>query len=136
VKISAITGAMKFLDSVRERRDRQEGGGGGADPGSSGRGGTKGDESPAGDSDTHAREKTPSFEEIRQAIEDFKKDALASKNGLTALLTGEGTDARVTLQDDQGNHIRQLTGEEFLRLRAAGSSQTERPRGKILDQKL
>ena len=47
---------------------------------------------------------------------------------------GRGPGLKVILKDSQGGIVRQLSGEEFLRLRQ-GSSTEPRMRGKILDQK-
>jgi hypothetical protein len=119
VKVSPLSGAMRFLDSVRGKRDSQ-----GQHHGSGKNG-----------SQENPEREEPTPDELKQAIEEFRADAQAAKNGLSALMTGEGPGLKITLQDERGSVIRQLTGTEFLRLREA-AKQSEQPRGKILDQKL
>ncbi len=125
MKISAISEAKRFIDTVRGKRERQEHPHqqqqqGGSNPGQQ-----------QGQQDEHQA----TFEEVRKAVDDFRADAQAAKNGLQAEVSGQGPGLRVTLQDERGNVIRQLTGDEFLRLREAAKV-SEHPRGKILDQKL
>ena len=67
---------------------------------------------------------------VAEAVESFQFDTQATHHGLQASLVGQGPGLRVVLKDSQGAVVRQLSGEEFIRLREATS------RGKILDQKL
>lgn len=66
---------------------------------------------------------------IQEALEEF-----AVSNTLRAQAEGSGPGLKVILKDGSGAVIRQMTGEEFLKLRdqAKGDAQA---RGKILDQK-
>jgi hypothetical protein len=73
-------------------------------------------------------------EAISAAILAFRSDNQAQTQGIEAEKQGEGPGLRVILKDGTGAIIRQLTGEEFLRLREA-ASQDGRVSGKILDQK-
>lgn len=73
--------------------------------------------------------------DILHAIDAFGSDADAVANGLTATRLGDGPGLRVVLKDQAGTVIRQLTGEEFLKLREAVTGDSA-SRGKILDQKL
>lgn len=74
-------------------------------------------------------------DEINAAITSFHGDNQASANGLTAKTVGNGLGLRVILKDGTGTIVRQLTGEEFLKLREVASKDFK-TRGKILDQKL
>lgn len=67
---------------------------------------------------------------LSDAVAGFKDDSQAQANGLSATVEGEGPGLKVVLKDGSGGVVRQLTGEEFLRLRQSTV------RGKILDQKL
>ena len=74
-------------------------------------------------------------EEVQQAIESFGKDSQVIANGLSATTEGNGPGLKVILKDGQGKTVRQLTGEEFMKLRETLADQTAK-RGKLLDQKL
>lgn len=73
--------------------------------------------------------------QVAAAIESFSNDNQALANGLKASASGSGPGLKVVLKDGSGAIVRQLTGEEFIRLREA-ASKDGRIRGKILDQKL
>lgn len=89
--------------------------------------------------ESDAERRKPTFEvteaEVRSAIEGFSQDAQAQAFGLTAAQEGEGPGLRVVLKDGHGAVIRQLTGEEFIKIREKVAEQ-KATRGKILDQKL
>lgn len=70
-------------------------------------------------------------EEVQKAIERFASDGDTIAQGLTAQSEGTGPGLRVLLKDQNGSLIRQLSGEEFLKLR----NTVTQKRGKILDQK-
>lgn len=72
--------------------------------------------------------------QVAQAVESFQVDAQAAAHGLQAAVEGQGPGLRVVLKDGSGAVVRQLSGEEFLRLREATAQGLRR--GKILDQKL
>lgn len=69
-------------------------------------------------------------DKVEKAIEQFAADELTQ--GLQASAVGHGPGLKVVLKDGSGAVVRQLTGEEFLKLRQTVSSKS----GKILDQKL
>ena len=73
--------------------------------------------------------------QVAAAVESFGQDPQAQASGIQAALDLSGPGLRVVLKDCNGSVLRQLSGDEFLRLREA-SSQATRGRGKILDQKL
>lgn len=70
--------------------------------------------------------------EVRDAIGQFSQENQTRHLGVQAEVIGQGPGLRVVLKDGTGAFLRQMTGEEFLKLRetVAGAS------GKILDQKL
>lgn len=74
-------------------------------------------------------------ETVGAAIESFAADKQAQVNGLTAAMAGSGPGLRVVLRDGSGAIVRQMSGEEFLKLRETVSKDKDK-RGKILDQKL
>ena len=121
VKIGALPDVLNFLNIVREKKggdlpDRQQGG------------------DPRRQNNKREPEKEASREELRGAVAAFSADSQAQANGLSAdVIEGGISGLRVVLKDRQGKVLRQLSGEEFLKMReqvAAGA------RGKILDQKL
>ena len=73
----------------------------------------------------------PSEEKVEAALEKFREDAKAS--GIDVSMSGKGPGLRVVLTDGSGAVIRQLSGEDFLKMRESGHDSR---RGKILDQKL
>jgi hypothetical protein len=72
-------------------------------------------------------------ESINQAIEALNHDVSASQNGLHAEPSGSGPGLRVVLKDASGGVLRNVSGEEFLKLREA-IGQNKRP-GKLIDHK-
>lgn len=72
--------------------------------------------------------------EVQAEVLRFREDAQSVANGLTASAEQDGPGLKVVLKDGSGTVIRQLTGEEFLKLREAVEQIATR--GKILDQKL
>lgn len=73
--------------------------------------------------------------EITDAMDSFTHDQQAQLNGLKAEAMGKGPGLKVVLKDGSGAVIRQMTGEEFLKLRKTVKDGTAKV-GKILDQKL
>ena len=69
------------------------------------------------------------------AIEVFSEDKQAQESGLMVTMEGQGPGLRVLLKDGSGAVIRQMTGDEFVKLRETVSKDPH-SRGKILDQKL
>ena len=72
--------------------------------------------------------------EVLAEMERFREDSQATVHGLTATAEHDGPGLKVVLKDGNGTIIRQLTGEEFLKLREAVEQVAAR--GKLLDQKL
>jgi hypothetical protein len=75
-----------------------------------------------------------SDETVREAIQQFSNDAQARNAGVQAEILGQGPGLRVVLKDGRGAFLRQMSGEEFLKLRETVSALTSP--GKILDRKL
>ena len=75
------------------------------------------------------------LQSVAHAIEEFSADKHAQANGLSAAMVGAGPGLKVVLKDGSGAIIRQLSGEEFLKLRETVTKDSSK-RGKILDQKL
>ena len=87
------------------------------------------------ETDREESEEIPTYGEVSAAIENFTADKKALENGLTASMAGSGPGLRVLLKDGTGAVIRQMTGDEFVKLRES-VTQDPQSRGKILDQKL
>ena len=90
------------------------------------------DESEA-DSEAFARDAEEASAKVTSAVDAFGADTATASNGLSAEVEGRGPGLRVTLKDGRGAVVRQLTGEEFVRLREAAAGTN---RGKLLDKKL
>lgn len=121
MKIIPSIAAHAFLNQVREKPDSE----GGRNNRQGGSGGQQRQESD---------EPEPGEETIDAAIEAFQKDPQAVASGLHAVRSGQGPGLRVVLKNGTGAVVRQLSGEEFVKLREATASGG--PRGKILDRKL
>lgn len=76
-----------------------------------------------------------SDQQVEQAIEGFSLESNDHRHGLVAEASGSGPGLKVLLKDASGGIIRQMTGEEFVKLRQEVAVGSKRP-GKILDQKL
>jgi pyruvate/2-oxoglutarate dehydrogenase complex dihydrolipoamide acyltransferase (E2) component len=72
-------------------------------------------------------------EVVNAAMATFQADQQTKAQGIAAEVQGTGPGLRVVLKDGAGTTIRNLSGEEFLRLREATNA--VRVSGKILDQK-
>lgn len=85
--------------------------------------------------DESSQEEPKKFDpsEVSEAALKFSEDAHSGPDGLKARVEGVGPGLRVTLRDGQGAVVRQLTGEEFMRLKEASQGQA---RGRLLDKKL
>lgn len=121
MKILPGLAAILPMDSIRTKRDGQGGAG------------------QQQYEQQHRREEQPrepaDEKVVAEAVETFRRDAQAQANGIDAALIGTGPGLRVVLKDGSGAVVRQLSGDEFLKLCQA-SSPGLRTRGKILDQKL
>lgn len=69
-------------------------------------------------------------EELHEAVEAFGADEQTRQNGIHAETHFSGPGLRVVLKDGSGAIIRQMSGDEFLKLREAIAG-----RGKLLDRK-
>jgi hypothetical protein len=78
---------------------------------------------------------TSDSQEIKKAIASFQEDPQTLSNGLNANMETDGPGLKVVLTDKEGLIIRQFSGEEFVKLREAVSSDGPTC-GKILDRKL
>lgn len=74
-------------------------------------------------------------ESVAAAIESFQTDDLTQSSGITADSVGQGPGLKVVLKDTKGHVLKQLSGEEFIKLREKVSAERS-VRGKILDQKV
>jgi len=122
MKLGSFSNVVQSLYAVRSKPESGDGR-------NSRREQRQGGQDTSGEQGEDAKEFTP--EMIDQAVESFSKDS----QGLHAQVSGQGLGLKVTLTDGSGAVVRQLTGEEFVRLREAAGTDT-RARGKILDQKL
>lgn len=76
---------------------------------------------------------TFSQELLGEAVNAFSHEPTNQVHGLSANVEGQGPGLKVTLKDGKGGVVRQLTGEEFMKLKAAAQGLT---RGRLLDKKL
>jgi len=74
------------------------------------------------------------FKEVQEAIDQFSKDQLTKNIGISAHSHGQGPGLKVLLKDSNGEVIRQMSGQEFIKLRE--SVKEKKKTGKILDQKM
>ncbi|MBS1959790.1 MAG: hypothetical protein JST80_09985 [Bdellovibrionales bacterium] len=79
------------------------------------------------------QQEQPNEFEVIQAAESYVADELNHEHGITATTEGQGPGLRVTLKDAQGGVLRNVSGEEFLKLREAVRNGARS--GRILDQK-
>lgn len=85
-----------------------------------------------------SQEETPiqvTDEKITEAIESFQTDSQAKNLGISVQGVGQGPGLRIMLKDQKGKVLRQISAEEFLKLRESVQT-TAAARGKILDQKM
>ena len=92
------------------------------------------DQGKSGDEDANSEPQNQSAEMVEEAVKAFQDDIQSQANGLTVGIVNEGPGLKVVLKDSQGGVIRQLSGEEFLRLREKLSTEGHQS-GKILDLK-
>ena len=126
MKIGGLGSIIHFPGTVSDRVERHPGT---QDERDQGKGDENASQNPK-DGETSQR-----FEEqMNEAVEAFQKDPQAQASGLSATKVGSGPGLKVVLKDGSGAVVRQISGEEFLRLREALTTD-KRSRGKILDQK-
>lgn len=75
------------------------------------------------------------LEELHQALSEFQNDQQAQAHGIQASQLNTDSGIKIVLKDSSGVVIRQLSGDDFIKLRQS-NTQEPRVRGKILDQKL
>ncbi|MBI2712290.1 MAG: hypothetical protein HYX41_05455 [Bdellovibrio sp.] len=130
MKIGLVTGIIGYPQGVREKQDGGGAPGHGASKESPNR--QKGNES----NEPQAEVSDPaSDEDVGKAVHDFLTDKQTQANGLSATIDGHGPGLKVVLRDGNGIVVRQLSGQEFLKLRRSVSKEAP-VSGKILDQKL
>lgn len=83
--------------------------------------------------DSKQEENPITEEKLGEAASAFSHDPTSVAHGLSANVEGQGPGLRVTLKDGNGGVVRQFTGEEFMKLRAAAQGLA---RGRLLDKKL
>lgn len=86
------------------------------------------------DQDSSEFEKHVSEAKVQEAIHSFADDDKNKGLGITAAQEGSGPGLRVVLKDNQGGILRNISGEEFLKLKEAASSGNKS--GRLLDQKI
>jgi len=128
MKINPFSGAMQFLNRVRENAD-----GDSQTPGQYS--GNEKKKKKDQDKDSDGPEFKVDDAKVNAAVDAFGGDVQAQSNGLSASMSGTGPGLKVVLKDASGNVLRQFTGEEFLRLRE-GVSKEGTGRGKLLDRRL
>ncbi len=74
-------------------------------------------------------------EHLQQTIEEWKTDIQNHQHPLQISQIGQGPGLKIVLKNASGSVIRELSGEEFIKLRET-AQQDHKQRGKILDQKL
>lgn len=79
------------------------------------------------------RKEEPTEQEFLQAVETYGADPTNLENGITATPEGQGPGLRVVLKDAQGGVLRNVSGDEFLKLREAVRNGARS--GRLLDQK-
>ena len=75
------------------------------------------------------------LELIQQEIESLDREATEEGHGVHAEQSGVGPGLRVTLKGKEGQVLRQLSGQEFLKLRQEKQLAKSSKRGRLLDQK-
>jgi uncharacterized FlaG/YvyC family protein len=126
MKIHSLTGAIGYSTRIREKSDGQT------------------PENAFQDSKEQREEEqrhkeqlnSPvSLEQVTEAAAAFQADEQAKLNGLNVSVHTAAPGLKVVLKNELGDVVRQLTGEEFLKLRESSAGFTK-IQGKILDQKL
>src|SRR5690349_13558420 len=111
MKLGPLTEAVRYLNTVHEKRESGDGGG---------NSGHQNHQNPEQRKDPEVIE--VSDEKVGAAIDAFRRDTQTQANGLSAEMNGNGPGLRVVLKDGSGAIVRQFTGEEFLRLREAAQA--------------
>ena len=123
MKITALNAATQSLDRIREKKDAE------------GQNRDQHQQNLSQHQKKKEEEDAPAdAEKVGAAIDSFAAELQNQTAGLSASMSGQGPGLKVVLKDGSGAVIRQLTGEEFLKLREAATQGSSR--GKLLDQKL
>ncbi len=125
MKIIPLTAAIQSFERLKPKSVDADAGGS--------QGGGYGQQQKKNDQEGSREELTA--KEVDQAAEEFQNDAQNQASGISATVVANGLGLKVVLKDGSGAVVRQLSGEEFMKLREATTQGTP-GRGKILDQKL
>lgn len=124
MRVRPVTDALQSFQRVSDKQDK----GSHNDRSSDQSGQEKKDEG-------FQRETPPTVEAINEAMDAFVAEKATLDSGLSVSLDGQGPGLKVVLKDGKGAIVRQMTGDEFVKLRETVSNDPK-SRGKILDQKL
>lgn len=129
MKINRLGSALSSLAPLRTRDSQRE-------KNSSGHQQNSDQDGPDERATEDSQDLNQSFDEkeLRAAIESFGREPIGQSSGLHAEADGEGPGLRVLLKDVTGTTIRQMTGDEFVKLREATRIEPN-GRGHLLDQK-
>ncbi len=132
MKVNSFSEVFRAVSQARAKQDGNGHGSGGQYSSQQ-----KQSDSQKKDDPTQRESQAPVTDEtVGKAVDDFQKDGQAQSNGLQASVTGRGPGLKVVLKDVNGAVVRQLSGEEFVKMRESRSTSGSPTRGKILDQKL
>lgn len=135
MKIYGLGDALKSFVPVQRKTSQQEGerSGKNADSRSSGKQDSSGEqEASEGKSSDNPQ---VDEEKLKAAIDAFGHGTGEGEGNLQAEIEGHGPGLRVTLKDQKGAVIRQMSGEEFIKLRDSTRLEPH-ARGRILDRKM
>jgi uncharacterized FlaG/YvyC family protein len=130
MKIHSLTGAIGYSTRIREKSDGQTPENAFQD--------SKEQREEEQRQKEHQKEQLTlpvSLAQVTEAAAAFQEDEQAKLNGLNASVSSTAPGLKVVLKNESGDVVRQLTGEEFLKLRESSAGFTK-VQGKILDQKL
>lgn len=122
MKIAPLIDAVSFLGRVQKKDDENRRNSRDQNP----------DQKKKKEDEKDEEQSQQSFE---ASVESFKNDPQTKASGLSVSTTGSGPGLRVVLKDNQGSVVRQISGEEFVKLREEVAKSSS-GRGKILDRKL
>lgn len=125
MKIAPVIDAIGFLGRVQKQDGENRRDSRGQNPQQN-----KKDDEEQNEQDADSSQR--SFEE---SIASFNNDPQTQASGLSVSTAGSGPGLRVVLKDRQGAVVRQISGEEFVKLREEVAKSAS-GRGKILDRKL
>lgn len=123
MKITPLTNAFSTLNQVRDRKE-----------GEGGTGQNAYENLFQKRKEDDAEQKLADEAEVKSAAEAFSAESETKHSGVIATTEGDGPGLRVVLSDAAGHRLRQMSGEEFLKMRERSSADSQK-RGKILDRK-